>query len=176
MKWITLRTPQTTWWEQTGGTMRLTPRPIALTDKKQPSFLCRWAQHAHYTASTCVDFTPQNAGELAGIAVFQDEKGHYILGKGMTRKGDCELVVIRSDKEGSQVVARQPLNRKWQKGKIWLRIECHGASYTFAYSRNGKKWATLGTPQEGHIITTQYAGGFTGSAIGLYATTAEKAL
>ena len=176
MKWITLRTPQTTWWEQTGGTMRLTPRPIALTDKKQPSFLCRWAQHAHYTASTCVDFTPQNAGELAGIAVFQDEKGHYILGKGMTRKGDCELVVIRSDKEGSQVVARQPLNRKWQKGKIWLKIECHGASYTFAYSRNGKKWTTLGTPQEGHIITTQYAGGFTGSAIGLYATTAEKAL
>lgn len=173
MKWITLRTPKSIWWKQADGVMELTPRPCTLSDKKQPSFLCRWVKHANYTASTRLDFTPQKAGELAGLAVFQDEKGHYVLGKRMNTQGDCEVVVIRSDKEGFRVVARQPLGTKWQKKAIWLQIESKGSSYTFAYSRNGKKWHTLGTPQEGHIITTQYAGGFTGSSIGLYATTTE---
>lgn len=173
MKWITLRTPKSIWWKQADGVMKLTPRPCTLADKKQPSFLCRWVKHANYTASTRLDFTPQKAGELAGLAVFQDEKGHYVLGKRMNTQGECEVVVIRSDKEGSRVVARQPLGAKWQKKAIWLQIESKGSSYTFAYSRNGKKWHTLGTPQEGHIITTQYAGGFTGSSIGLYATTTE---
>lgn len=173
MKWITLRTPKSIWWKQADGVMELTPRPCTLADKKQPSFLCRWVKHANYTASTRLDFTPQKAGELAGLAVFQDEKGHYVLGKRMNTQGECEVVVIRSDKEGSRVVARQPLGAKWQKKAIWLQIESKGSSYTFAYSRNGKKWHTLGTPQEGHIITTQYAGGFTGSSIGLYATTTE---
>ena len=173
MKWITLRTPKSIWWKQADGVMELTPRPCTLSDKKQPSFLCRWVKHANYTASTRLDFTPQKAGELAGLAVFQDEKGHYVLGKRMNTQGDCEVVVIRSDKEGSRVVARQPLATKWQKKAIWLQNESKGSSYTFAYSRNGKKWHTLGTPQEGHIITTQYAGGFTGSSIGLYATTTE---
>lgn len=173
MKWITLRTPKSIWWEQADGVMKLTPRPCTLAEKKQPSFLCRWVKHANYTASTRLDFTPQKAGELAGLAVFQDEKGHYVVGKRMNTQGECEVVVIRSDKEGSRVVARQLLGAKWQKKAIWLQIESKGSSYTFAYSRNGKKWHTLGTPQEGHIITTQYAGGFTGSSIGLYATTAE---
>lgn len=173
MKWITLRTPKSIWWEQADGVMELTPRPCTLADKKQPSFLCRWVKHANYTASTRLDFTLQKAGELAGLAVFQDEKGHYVLGKRMNTQGECEVVVIRSDKEGSRVVARQLLGAKWQKKVIWLQIESKGSSYTFAYSRNGKKWHTLGTPQEGHIITTQYAGGFTGSSIGLYATTAD---
>lgn len=173
MKWITLRTPKSIWWKQADGVMELTPRPCTLADKKQPSFMCRWVKHANYTASTRLDFTPQKAGELAGLAVFQDEKGHYVLGKRMNTQGECEVVVIRSDKEGSRVVARQLLGTKWQKKAIWLQIESKGSSYTFAYSRNGKKWHTLGTPQEGHIITTQYAGGFTGSSIGLYATTTE---
>lgn len=173
MKWITLRTPKSIWWKQADGVMELTPRPCTLAEKKQPSFLCRWVKHANYTASTRLDFTPQKAGELAGLAVFQDEKGHYVLGKRMNTQGECEVVVIRSYKEGSRVVARQLLGAKWQEKAIWLQIESKGSSYTFAYSRNGKKWHTLGTPQEGHIITTQYAGGFTGSSIGLYATTAD---
>ena len=51
----------------------------------------------------------------------------------------------------------------------------HPADYKFNYSVDGVNFTNLGGTVSGDILSTNVAGGFTGSLIGLYATGANDA-
>ena len=48
--------------------------------------------------------------------------------------------------------------------------------YSFNYSSDGTNFLNLGGPVSGDILSTNVAGGFTGSLIGLYATSGNDIL
>ena len=53
---------------------------------------------------------------------------------------------------------------------VRLQIEAKGDNYNFNYSIDGKIFKNIGGTVSGDILSTNVAGGFTGSLIGLYAT------
>jgi beta-xylosidase len=52
-----------------------------------------------------------------------------------------------------------------------LQIIGAGKSYSFRYRAPGADWSTLVADADGSILSTQVAGGFVGSYIGLFART-----
>ena len=57
-------------------------------------------------------------------------------------------------------------------GKIYLKVEGNDAvNYTFSYATSPKgNWTQVGEPVSADLISTQTAGGFTGTMVGIYAT------
>ncbi len=171
--WIFLRTPIEDWYKLTEDGLEITPRPINLADEKQPSMICRWIKNATFTATTTLCYTPQSNKTFAGLACFQKEDAHFVIGKGIDEHGTPIVKLIRCDKDGKHVVAVQTLDAKDHYKPLHLRVEADGSRYTFSYSIHKKEWKTLGDVQDGRILSTTYAGGFTGAVIGLYATSAN---
>ena len=184
-EWFTLRTPLESWYALRDGALQITPRPVRLNEEKQPSMICRWVKNDTFTASTVLNFTPQGDKTLAGLTVFQNERAHYVIGKTCdTASGQPCVVLLRTDHaagphpqagEGiTDVVAMQPLSAAEANQPLTLRIEARGEDYTFWYGTQDGKLRQLGDVQDGKILSTAVAGGFTGAVIGLYATTAAE--
>ena len=58
---------------------------------------------------------------------------------------------------------------------LTLQVTAEGDEYRFNYSLDGVNFFNLGGRVSGDILSTDVAGGFTGSFIGLYATTDNDA-
>jgi len=56
---------------------------------------------------------------------------------------------------------------------VQLQVTADGDKYNFNYSLDNETFKNLGGEVSGDILSTNKAGGFTGSLIGLYATTAN---
>ena len=54
-----------------------------------------------------------------------------------------------------------------------MQVIAKGDEYTFAYSLDGKNYKNIGGTVSGDILSTNVAGGFTGSLIGLYSTSSN---
>ena len=61
------------------------------------------------------------------------------------------------------------------KGDLQLKVEADGDQYKFSYAKEGEDFTNLGGTVSGDILSTDVAGGFTGSMIGLYATSGNNA-
>lgn len=178
--WFTLRTPEADqrvegrlakWLNVNGGRLLLEPRPVQLSEQAQPSMVCRWIKNNTYTVQTQLLYTPAEQQTLAGLTLFQSERAHYILGKRLNADAQMEVVLIRSTKEESNVVvAKQTLSKAEGYKPIELRAEVDQHVATFSYSVDGgATFQTIGEAQNADILTTNYAGGFTGSVAGLCA-------
>lgn len=171
--WITLRTPIDSWCTLTAQGLEITPRPITLSETRQPSMLCRWIKHQTFTASTTLDFTPTDS-TLAGLTCFQKEDAYYIIGKCLNPQGEPIVTLIRTDKDGTHTVATDLLQGSDANKPIRLQVSADGSKYKFSYSTDKSEWKQLGNIQDGRILSSTYAGGFTGAVIGLYATSAHN--
>ena len=58
---------------------------------------------------------------------------------------------------------------------IQLQVKADGDDYRFNYAVDGGEFENLGGTVSGDILSTNVAGGFTGTLIGLYATSANDA-
>jgi hypothetical protein len=63
--------------------------------------------------------------------------------------------------------------RPFKGGKVFLELSGQVSQYQFAWSRDGKTWETLAA-SGAEDLSKEKAGGFTGTAIGLYATANGK--
>ena len=179
--WFTLRTPETsaeadsvgrwaTWYKLIAGCLQLEGRPVKLSDKGQPSLLCRWTKNSTYTVETRLLFTPKENLSLGGLTLFQSEQAHYVLGKRLSAGGQLEVVLLKTDKElAEQLVAQCNIDSRDDHKMLHLRAEVSQHTVQFSFSLDGgSSWTPVGEPQDADILTTNYAGGFTGSVVGLY--------
>ena len=58
-----------------------------------------------------------------------------------------------------------------KNGAVMLKAEARNEVVRFFWSHDGKRWNAIGGDEDAKILTTDYAGGFVGSVVGLYATT-----
>ncbi len=135
-------------------------------DKKmeEPAFVGQRQPTFRLSVRTEMEFTPAQDGEEAGLCVRANDDNHYEISVG--RFDGKTLLFARNHVKGQNyMVAQTPFDG----GKVLLEISAAEDRYQFAWSVDGKVWKTLAASPSADL-SREKAGGFTGTAIGLYAS------
>src|SRR5699024_8165128 len=136
-----------------------------------PSFIGQRQQHAYGSASTKMIYNPQNPGDVGGLAAFQGEHHYYLLGVTVNEQGREEIFVQKHEGDQKQIIASEVVDNP--SNEYYLKIEPKGAKYDFSYALREGEWQSLYQGADGTVLSTNKAGGFVGTVIGMYAYTPE---
>lgn len=166
LAWNVLRTSGDTWWSLTErpGHLRLRARAETVADRAQPSFLARRQQHLRFRAATELDFTPRTSTDCAGLVLLQNDEHHLrlvVTADGTGRR----LLAIRRQAGVDEELAAIPL----AEGPLRLGVVADGQDYALRHAGPDGGWRTL-VVADGHVLSTEVAGGFTGAYMGPYAS------
>ena len=152
------------------GQLEMTASSTDLNQKRQPAAIGRWINNWTFTAQTGLDFVPQQPKDFAGIICFHDDNCYIRFGKTLDKDGKPVMLLETYSHGRLCSQAGSPLPRTDEK--VYLKVEGDNAvNYTFSYSTNPKgNWTQVGEPVSADLISTQTAGGFTGTMVGIYAT------
>lgn len=166
-RWIGMRGPREDFIQTNSSGIIITPFNVNIKDKAPTSTLFYRQQHNSFTATTSLEYEPQSQNDLAGIACYQSEKFYYLFG--VTKiNNENKLVLQRTENGLSRIIASSSIN---SDQPIFLQVTANGDKYRFNFSYNGNDFENLGGTVSGDILSTDIAGGFTGTLIGLHATT-----
>ena len=178
-RWIGLRGPREAFISTTKTGLRINPFATNIKELKPTSTLFYRQQHNSFSFSTAVQFKPSSGKDLAGIVCLQSEGFNYVFG--LTKKGEEHFVVlqrnekkeVRSAEVNSKIIGSEKVNID---GQVKLKVEANGDEYSFSYATANGEFINVGGKVSGDILSTDVAGGFTGTLLGLYATSANDAL
>lgn len=154
-----------------GLTLKLKPETVAETGN--PAFIGKRQQHMYGSAETELTFSAKAANETAGLVAFQDEKHFYYFCKSVENgKPVVQLFKSTADAKAPELLAKAPL--KAAAGKVQLRINADGDTYSFRFSEDGKNYTLLKDKVDARFLSTQVAGGFIGCLYGMYGTSAGQ--
>ncbi|WP_454884692.1 glycoside hydrolase family 43 protein [Sphingomonas oryzagri] len=161
--WIGIRTPHAPLYAFRDGGLELSAG-AALGDKAgTPAFIGRRQQHAIASVSTILHYLPSGDGGRAGLAAVQND-GSYLLFCLTQIAGKPGVALYRRTDGGAEtLVASSPA----AGGTVALRIDIEGGTAKLSYGRPGHL-SQLGKPVDVTFLSTQKAGGFVGTVIGLY--------
>ena len=174
-----IRTPQSSYYEiGKDGKLTLTARSIGINDRKQPSVIGRWITNNEFDAQTAVNFLPTAPEDFAGIILFHNDEYNICFGKALDEQGKPCLKLIAYSMGKPNTETAIPLQESDADKKIYLKVtgnepQTAGESvyYTFSYSFSPQTdWVQAGEPVSADLLSTQTAGGFTGTMVGIYAT------
>ncbi|MHA6247127.1 glycoside hydrolase family 43 protein [Pontibacter sp. CAU 1760] len=170
-RWIGLRGPREAFVASTKKGLKINPFPVNIKEVKPTSTLFHRQQHSSFSYTTTLDYRPASEKDLAGIVALQSEKFNYVFG--VTKKGKDDYIVLqRTEKGQSEIIASSKID---VRKPIRLQVKADGDNYQFSYATNGTDFVNLGGTVSGDILSTNVAGGFTGTLLGLYATSANDA-
>jgi alpha-N-arabinofuranosidase len=170
-RWIAMRGPREDFINVAKNGLQIIPFETNIKDMKPVSSLFHRQQHSHFTATTTLSYQPKSEKDLAGIVCYQSEGFNYVLG--ITKKGnDTYILLERTEKKKSVIVASEKIT---PSKSFQLQVVAKGDNYLFNYALNNGEFKNLGGTVSGDILSTNVAGGFTGSLIGLYATSVNDA-
>ena len=166
-EWVHVRNSRPENYRLDKGALVLTPSPVTLFDGEgSPTMAMRRQQHIDFSASTRLNLTGASAGTEAGMTIYACEPSHYDIFVNTLGDGTRELVVryalseLRHEK-------RFPLPAT---GDVDLRVSGTPQQYILEYSTDRGKNFTEAGRLDTRYLSTETAGGFTGTMIGLYAT------
>jgi len=105
----------------------------------------------------------------AGLVIIQNDSYYYALLVERTGPESGVIKLVKQSGTEPVIIATAPLGSKDMVGLMNLKIEAKGEGYDFWYKANDTDWITLAKDQDGRILSTQIAGGFTGAIFGPYA-------
>lgn len=149
------------------GHLRLTLGPDTLSSRGTPTYVCRRQLDFCFTAETDVTFRPKAENEMAGMAIYQSQSYNYQFLIGI-KQGQTLLSLVRTKKDVTNVIATALLDEQYPSVK--LQIMQQEQNLTFRYQTDGKTYCTLADNIDARILSTDIAGGFVGTTIGMYAT------
>ena len=171
-RWIGLRGPREDFMEITKNGVKITPFEVSIKEKKPTSTLFHRQQHKNFSFTTTMTYEPRSEKDLAGITALQSETFNYVFG--VTKRGKRNFLILeRTEKGVSTILAAKEIGLK---DKLQLKVEATGDDYQFSYALNDGNFENLGGTVSGDILSTNVAGGFTGTLLGLYATSANDAV
>lgn len=179
-RWIGLRGPREAFISRVKNGLRISPFETNIKERKPTSTLFYRQQHKTFYFETTLDFRPKSEKELAGIVCVQNEGSNYVFG--VTRVGkDYMLLLERTETKGRgetrEVKSTIIASTNVEPGKsLRLQVKADGDAYQFGYALDGGEFTNLGGVVSGDILSTNVAGGFTGTLLGLYATAANNTL
>ncbi len=165
-RWIAMRGPRESFITVTKNGVKVNPFATNIKALAPVSALFHRLQHESFETSVTLDFKPKSEKELAGITCYQSETFNYVFG--ITKKDkDFYIVLERTEKGQSKLIASEKISLS---KTVKLQVVADKDEHSFNYSLDGKNYKNLGGPVSGDILSTDVAGGFTGSLIGLYST------
>jgi xylan 1,4-beta-xylosidase len=180
-RWIAMRGPRDSFITKvSGGGVAVKPFEANIKALAPVSALFHRQQHSSFDAEVSLKYIPQSEKDFAGITCYQGEAFNYVFG--VTKKGaDYYLVLAKNararqagpPRQGAAPTPTEIIASTKIDIKKALKLQVSASQqdeYSFNYSIDGGAFQTLGNPVSGDILSTNVAGGFTGSLIGLYAT------
>jgi len=170
-EWLYIQNPDSTKYRLTDNGLRLYGSKSSLSENKQPTYIGIRQESAAITVSTELSAEGLQAGDEAGIAVYQIHDGHFDLFVRRSNSGQMETVLryrVKSLGNEERVV---PIGQ----GKVKLTITSDGGRYHFFVDQEkgigaGKTDMTELGSFETSLVSTEVVGGFTGVTIGMFAT------
>jgi len=177
-RWVGLRGPREAFMSQTKQGLRINPFETNIKELKPTSTLFYRQQHNNFSFTTTMEYKPGLEKDLAGIVCLQSEGSNYVFG--VTKNGEDYILLLERNErkvKGSRDVSSSILasTKIDIKNPTRLRVEAKGDDYAFSYAIGQGNFINLGGTVSGDILSTNVAGGFTGSLLGLYATSANDA-
>lgn len=167
LTWLQVRTPKTpflTSWDA-GKTVTLKALPEAFGDvTSHPAFTGQRQQHMDADFSAKVDFKPAKEGDRAGILALQNDDYYLFYGYALRNGREVLEVTRRAGKDDPRdgvLVASLPA----PTGKPGLRIKINAGKAELSYGKN----QIVARDVDVTNLSTNKAGGFVGTVIGLYA-------
>lgn len=166
--WIFIRTPNEDFYSIKEGNLNITPLPISIEEKKSPAAVLRRQQHTNFTVETNLEYVPVSENDFAGLTLFQNESHQFLYGKTII-EGKVNLVLYRI-KEKKELLGTIELNKNESGSPIQLKVDGKGRYADFLYSFDKENWEVLVENADTSNLSTEVAGGFVGTCLGLYAT------
>lgn len=178
-RWIGLRGPRENFITTGNNGLIINPLATNIKELKPTSTLFYRQQHNSFSFTTTLNYKPNSEKDLAGITCLQSEAFNYVFG--ITKKGNDYILLLqknhrkerRSREVSSEIIASTKIDIT---KPVQLQVKANGDNYEFSYATNGADFVNLGGTVSGDILSTNVAGGFTGTLLGLYATSANDAL
>lgn len=168
-RWIGIRGARENFATVTKEGLSIAPFQTTIKAVAPTSTLFYRQQHASFEATTTLQYKPKSEKDLAGLVCYQSETFNYVFG--ITKKAnDYFLVLEKTEKGNSTRIASEKISIT---NMVKLQITAKGNEYSFNYALDGMNFKNVGGKVSGDILSTDIAGGFTGSLIGLYSTAAN---
>jgi xylan 1,4-beta-xylosidase len=166
--WNFLRTPRDEFWSlrERPGYLRLHLRPQRLSEIANPSFVGRRQRHIGFAVRACMEFSPQNPNECAGVVLLQNNEFHfrYVVSQ-IGKEGNLVRLIQRRGGEETVLV-----EESLAEERFYFKVTAQGQDYSFYVSTQPDSWQPLATNVDGRLLSTPVAGGFVGAYIGMYAS------
>ena len=161
----------------------LTDRPgyLRLIGRESPgslfvqSLVARRQQAFCYTATTCVEFAPDNFQQMAGlIAYYNQHKFHYLYISHDEEVGR-HIRIMSCNGDIAGLHAEPPMNMSTvpipEGVPVYLKVEVTFDLLTCHWSLDGESWQRIGPPLDASILSDEAGKGeganFTGAFIGM---------
>lgn len=165
--WNFLRTPRNQFWslQEKKGALRMHLLPETITQLVSPAFIGKRQQDTSFEASCKFSFVPKLENETAGLVIFMNNDFHFRFEKTM-RNGVGQIVVTKRHAGIETILASVPsLNPELE-----LTVFANGQSYGFRVKEGANALKTILANVDGRTLSRINAGGFTGTYIGMYAS------
>lgn len=116
--------------------------------------------------STKFFFQPATPGESAGMTIFYNNLNYYTLLLTMEDSNTTSLILTCCEKGISTVLKSQPISQN----PLFLKAEIRHQKIQFLYRASSESWISLGEPVSGTMLNKENGGGFTGTYLGMYAS------
>jgi alpha-N-arabinofuranosidase len=163
-EWTMIRTPASKWWDLSSqsGKIKIQLRPDEIDEFKQPSFLGIRVPDQKTETQILVDFNPENQSECAGLALERGHEAEWTLVKEL-RNGKY---VISAYKDGKTLLGQYELKTKTA---VLLKIHLDNFLMSFYVKELNSSWKKI-IETDASDLGSPAAGRFTGSLIGLFAS------
>jgi alpha-N-arabinofuranosidase len=172
--WNFLRNPERASYSTTERrgwlTLHGTAVPLDQPEGASPTYVGRRQEALRARVATRIDFTPARAGEEAGLVLYREP--HHRFELGVRRAGRGREVFVRQT-VGAYVSTVTAAAGVPGNTPLVLQIEAEPTRYTFSWGTSPER-SGAGTLQplgnaETRLLSTEVAGGFIGTYVGMYA-------
>jgi alpha-N-arabinofuranosidase len=165
--WNFLRTPRNKFWslQEKKGMLRMHLLPETITQLVSPAFIGKRQQDTSFEASCKFSFVPKLENETAGLVVFMNNDFHFRFEKTM-RNGVGQIIVTKRHAGIETILASVPSSNP----ELALTVFANGQSYGFRVKEGANAVKTILADVDGRTLSRINAGGFTGTYIGMYAS------
>jgi len=149
------------------GYLRLYGRE-SIVSRFEQSLVARRQQAFRIEATTCVEFSPEDFQQMAGLVAFYSTDSFYYLFLSRTAHSARCLGLMRCER--GQVT--WPVEKEYPLDdceRVYLRLAIDHDRIRFAYSRDGELWSAVGWEHDASILADEHAVpcGFTGNFVGI---------
>ena len=159
------------------GVLELRARSSDLGGPEKPALVAIRQQHMDATGRVTLRFIPRDPEDRAGLVAYQGFGRFLALSvtgaPGRGRELRLERMAGEADIAAhpgvGALVASAPLPGA-TSAPVQLRIAAKGRTYRFDYKTSNGGWRSLGGDQDGAVLSTSQANGFTGVLFGMFTT------